>query len=152
MAESKRIADQLRRAFEGPAWHGPSLKALLADVTAIKAAERPIPHAHSIWEVVLHVSAWETIALRRLQGGALEDPPAEVDWPPVDEVSEKSWQRTLDGLERSNVALREAIELIDDARLNDIVPVKNYSVYYMLHGVIQHDLYHGGQIAILRKA
>jgi len=152
MAESKRIADQLRRAFEGPAWHGPSLKALLADVTAEKAATRPIPGGHSIWEIVLHVTAWETIALRRLQGGAFEDPPGEVDWPPVDEVSEKSWQRTLDGLERSNVALREAIELIDDARLNDIVPVKNYSVYYMLHGVIQHDLYHGGQIAILRKA
>jgi hypothetical protein len=65
--ETDRIAGQLHGAYRGPAWHGPSLKAILSDVTAERAALRPIGNAHSIWEIVLHITAWMRIARERLE-------------------------------------------------------------------------------------
>ena len=152
MSESTRIGDQLRRSFEGGAWHGPAVQEVLAGVTAAKAAERPIPGGHSIWEIVLHITTWEDVVRLRLEGDHFDNPPDEIDWPPVaDGGGEDAWRAALDGLKRANLALRDAISRIDDARLEEIIPRKNYSVYYMLHGVIQHNLYHAGQIAILKK-
>jgi uncharacterized damage-inducible protein DinB len=151
MNEIQRIEDQLRRAFEGHAWHGPAVRELLADVTADKAAARPLSDAHSIWEIVLHIATWEEVARRRLQGETVADLPSEQDWPPVRDTSEAAWRQTLDGLKRGHRALRESIARSDEARLAEMVPGKEHSVYYLLHGIIQHDLYHAGQIAVLKK-
>lgn len=151
MSEVKKIRGQLRRAFEGEAWHGPSVKELLAGVTAEQAAAKPLPKAHSIWELALHISAWEKIVHRRLAGEIVEAT-AEDDWPPVRDTSEEAWDRTLQEIEQAHLALREAVAQLDEARLEEIAPGTNYSVYFMLHGVIQHDLYHAGQIALLKRA
>ena len=66
MRETERIADQLKRAHEGGAWHGPAIDELLRGVTAGQAAARPFEGAHSIWELVAHAEAWERAILRRL--------------------------------------------------------------------------------------
>jgi uncharacterized damage-inducible protein DinB len=152
MSEIQRIEDQLRRAFEGHAWHGPAVRELLGDVTAAKAAARPLPDAHSIWEIVLHIATWEGVVRRRLQGEAVADLPPEQDWPPVQETTEAAWHKAMDDLDRGHRALREAIARSGEGRLAELVPGKKHSVYHMLHGVIQHDLYHAGQIAVLKKA
>jgi uncharacterized damage-inducible protein DinB len=152
MSEIQRIEDQLRRAFEGHAWHGPAVRELLADVTAAKAAARPLPDAHSIWEIVLHIATWEEVVRRRLQGEAVADLPPAQDWPLVGDTSEAAWHKAMDDLERVHHTLIEAIAQSGDVRLAEMVPGKEHSVYHMLHGVIQHDLYHAGQIAILKKA
>ncbi len=152
MNETHRINSQLKRANQGPAWHGPSLRELLDDVTADQAAAHPIPGAHSIWELVNHIIAWEQISKQRLEGDAMKNPPDEVNFPPVNDTSESAWQKTLEQLAASNQSLRDAVKLFDDNRLDDLVPEANYSNYFMLHGVIQHDLYHAGQIALLKKA
>jgi uncharacterized damage-inducible protein DinB len=152
MTETYRINSQLKRAQEGQAWHGPSLRELLDGVTAQQAAARPIPNAHSIWELVNHVIAWEQIALRRLNGEALAEIPDDMNFPPVKDTGEEVWQATLTALAASNRALRDGIKQIDDAKLEATVPEAPYSYYVLLHGVIQHDLYHAGQIALLKKA
>jgi len=152
MNETHRINSQLKRAYQGEAWHGPCLRELLDGVTAEQAAARPIAGAHSIWELVNHIIAWEQISKRRLEGDAMKNPPDEVNFPPVNDTSESAWQRTLEQLAASNQALRDAVKQIDDNRLDDLVPEAGYSNYFMLHGVIQHDLYHAGQIALLKKA
>jgi uncharacterized damage-inducible protein DinB len=152
MSEIQRIEDQLRRAFEGDAWHGPAVRELLGDVTATKAAARPLSEAHNIWEIVLHIATWEAVVRRRLQGEAVADLPPEQDWPPVQETTEAAWHKAMDDLYRGHRALREAIARSGERRLAEIVPGKEHSVYHMLHGVIQHDLYHAGQIAVLKKA
>jgi hypothetical protein len=87
---------------------------------------------------------------RRLEGEAvaLSD---EDDWPPVHDTSEAAWQNALAALENGHENLRQTIRRLADTRLGDVVPGKNYSVYFMLHGLIQHDLYHAGQIALLKK-
>jgi uncharacterized damage-inducible protein DinB len=152
MTETHRINSQLKRAQEGQAWHGPSLRELLDGVTAEQAAAKLIPNAHSIWELVNHIIAWEQIARRRLEGEGVIEIPDEVNFPPVNDASEAAWQSTLRSLEASHHSLRESIKKIDDAKLEEIAPGTSYSIYFLLHGVIQHDLYHAGQIALLKKA
>ena len=155
MTEVDRIRDQFRRAFEGEAWHGPSVLALLEGVTAEQAAAHPIPGAHSIWDLTLHIAAWERACLRRLQGdpAQLSD---EEDWRPVNDTSEAAWENTKEYLIDTHRQLLEAIAALDEARLNEPIITSSstsYStVYVTLHGGVQHDLYHAGQIAMLKKA
>ena len=151
MSEIDRIADQLRRAYEGEAWHGPSLREILAGITVEQAARRPLPQAHTIWELVLHIAAWESIVRRRLGGEAVEATP-EQDWPPVRDTGDAAWKTALDDLDRGHHQLRQAIAALSDDRLRQKVVGQKYSTYGMLHGLIQHDLYHAGQIALLKKA
>ena len=155
MTEVERILDQSRRAFDGEAWHGPSVSATLKKVTAKQAAARPIASAHSIWELVLHIGAWEQACTRRLLGdpAQLTD---EEDWPAVTDTSEAAWQRTKNELTESHQRLLEAIAAVDESRLDQRINSdpgsESSSMYVTLHGVIQHNLYHIGQIAILKKA
>jgi len=152
MSEATRIEDQLRRAFEGEAWHGPSVWEILDGVSAGQAARRPIERAHTIWEIVLHMAVWESVVRRRLAGEIIDDLPPREDWPEVSDRSKSAWEKALADLRRGHQQLREAISRLPDNRLEEIVPGKNYSVYVMVHGVVQHDLYHAGQIALLAKA
>jgi uncharacterized damage-inducible protein DinB len=152
MSEIKRILDQMDRAFAGEAWHGPSVNELLAGITAGNAAARPVRGAHSIWELVNHIAAWKTIVQHRASGEAVKDVTAEQDWPPPFEVSEAAWTRALEDLKASHTRLRGVVERLDDDQLRQKAPGEEYSVYFMVHGLIQHDLYHAGQIAVLKKA
>jgi uncharacterized damage-inducible protein DinB len=154
MCEAARIADQLRRAFDGDAWHGGSLFEILDGVTAARAAERPIAGAHTIWELVLHIAAWDGAVLRRLRGVAVTLSDAE-NFPPVTDTSDAAWRKTRAEVRRVHEELVSAVASLTDSRLDEIVPGKkgaHYTFYYMLHGVVQHELYHAGQIAILKKA
>jgi uncharacterized damage-inducible protein DinB len=153
-SESSKIADQLRRAFDGDAWHGDSVLEILNGVTAAQAAARPIVHAHSIWELVLHIAAWDGAVLRRLGGKAVELTDEE-NFPPVKDTSAAAWRTALDEVRRIHTELLSAVSALPDSRLGEMVPGKqgaHYTFYYMLHGVVQHELYHAGQIALLKKA
>lgn len=153
--EVERIRDQFRRAFDGDAWHGPSVLQLLNNVSAAQAAAHPIPGAHSIWELTLHIAAWEGACKRRLAGDPAQLSDAE-DWQPVSDTSEAAWVRTKQTVIENHRELLDAIARLDEGRLNEpIVKDPNTpfaSVYVTLHGVVQHDLYHAGQIAMLKKA
>jgi uncharacterized damage-inducible protein DinB len=151
MSEIQRILDQLGRAFEGDAWHGPPVLKLLEGVSAKQAAAKPVGVAHSIWEIVLHMMTWQDVVRRRLGGEGIGDLPPELDWPQVPNPTETAWRQAVEDLTQSKQKLREVISQLGDNRLGDQVAGKNYSVYVMLHGVIQHNLYHAGQIAILKK-
>lgn len=151
MSEASRIADQLRRAFDGSAWHGPALLELLADVDAAAAGSRPISNVHSIWELVLHTAVWDTAARRRL-GGEKWQPSGLQNFPRVPRPTEAAWRRAVSQLRRTHDQLVKTVAVLPDSRLNERVPGKRYNFYFMLHGVVQHELYHAGQIAILKKA
>jgi uncharacterized damage-inducible protein DinB len=124
---------------------------LLADVTAAEAAARPLARAHSIWELALHIAAWENAARRRLTGDRAELPTAE-DWPALLETGEAAWQEALQFLKTNHQELRAEIARLTDAELRKPILEGMSSIYGTLHGVIQHDLYHAGQIALLKKA
>jgi uncharacterized damage-inducible protein DinB len=152
MRETERIADQLKRAHEGGAWHGPALDELLKGVTAEQAAKRPFEGTHSIFELVAHVEAWERAILRRLGGDPAQIYNTEEDWSPFDGGGEEAWAAARRKLTETYVALREAVLKLDDEQLDEPILPNMSTRYVSLHGAIQHTLYHAGQIALVRKA
>ena len=152
--EASLIADQLRNAFAGEAWHGPAVLELLADVDAATAAAHPLPDVHSIWELVLHIAAWDEAVNRRIvlgkHGKALQLNDAE-NFPPVTDKSPAAWKETIARTKKKHQELLKTVAGLSDARLRERVPGKPYDVGFMLQGVAQHELYHAGQIAILKK-
>jgi uncharacterized damage-inducible protein DinB len=151
MTEAARIADQLRRAFEGDAWHGPALLELLADVDASTAAAHPLPDAHSVWELVLHIAAWDDAVNRRIVFGKAVQLNDAENFPPVKDKSRTAWKKAVAHLRKTHAKLIKTVAALPDRRLHERVPGKKYDIYFMLHGVAQHELYHAGQIAILKK-
>ncbi len=151
-AEVNRLEEQLRRALEGEAWHGPSVLELLAGVSAEQAAGHPIAGAHSIWELVLHLGSDYDLVLRRLAGDVHPLTAAE-DWPACPASTEENWQQTVRELRRLNEKLRRAVREFPDERLDDpLVPGSHDTAYMQFIGVTQHNLYHAGQIALLKRA
>jgi uncharacterized damage-inducible protein DinB len=150
-SEPVRIADQLRRAFDGNAWHGPAVLELLADVDAATAAAKPQADVHSIWELVLHIAAWDGAALVRLSGEKCQ-PTGAANFPHVSHPTPAAWRKAVAEMTRTHRALVKTVAALPDSRLGDRVPGKRYDFYHMLQGMAQHELYHAGQIAILKKA
>ena len=150
MTELERISDQLQRAYTGDAWHGPSVLEALEGVSAEIAARRPIPSAHTIWELTHHIGAWADIPRRRIAGEAFEIT-QEINFPPVIETTAAAWQQSLDRLSESQRKLLDTIKMLDDSRLDQPVSKNGPTLYVLLHGVVQHHIYHAGQIMLLKK-
>ena len=150
-SELTRLDDQLRRALEGEAWHGPSVLEALDGVSAAQAAAHPITGVHSIWELVLHLCGTYELVLRRLGGEGRQLSAAE-DWPAVPEPTPENWRDAIGALKKLNDDLRQAVRNFPEARLDErLVPEPPYTAYTQFIGVTQHDLYHAGQIALLKK-
>ena len=151
MTEIERIADQLERGFDGDAWHGDPLLKILEGVTAKQAAAAPVKNAHSIWEIVNHIRAWRSAVEARLNGQVRELAGA-ADWPPVGDTSDTAWRDTIRDLCQRHQSFMKAVRAFPESKLNENAPNRDHSYYVMLQGMVQHDLYHAGQIAILKKA
>ncbi len=148
MRSIERLLDQLNRAYGGEAWHGPALRQLLEDVSEADAKARPVAGAHSIIEIVTHVRATMDMVSERLAGTPRELT-TEEDWP---DVTRTSWPAAIEELDRAESRVCDAVARLTPADLDRIVVGKDYTTYVMVHGVIQHNLYHAGQIAMLKKA
>jgi hypothetical protein len=152
ITEVNRLEEQLRRALEGEAWHGPSVLESLAGVSALQAASHPIAGAHSIWELVLHLSSDYDLVLRRLAGDGRPLTAGE-DWPACPAPTGENWQQTVQELKLLNKKLRQAMRDFPVERLDDpLVPEVPHTAYTQFIGVTQHNLYHAGQIALLKRA
>jgi uncharacterized damage-inducible protein DinB len=151
MSQVEFIADQLRAAFDGDAWHGPALMEILDGVDAATAAAHPIPAAHSIWELVLHLATWERVIVRRIEGEEFM-PSDEENFPQVRQATDSAWREAVKTLQKTHAELIQLVSAMKETQLNDRVPGKDYDLRFMLTGAIQHAAYHGGQIALLKKA
>ena len=151
-SEAGGIADQLRRAFDRSAWHGPAVLELLADVDAATAAARPITDVHSIWELLLHIAVWDKAGMVRLTGKKWQ-PTGLDNFPEVPaKPTEAAWRKAVTTAKRTHEKLVKTVAGLPESRLRERVPGKRYDFYHMLHGIAQHELYHAGQIALLKKA
>jgi hypothetical protein len=150
MSDIARIVDELERIYGGDAWHGPSLRETLKGVTAAQAAARPIADAHSIWEILRHIAGWNDVVSRRLEGYPTEEP-VEGDFPQIAGTGEAAWAEALAKLEESHRRLVGKISSLGQERLQETAAGEDYSVSFMLHGMIRHIVYHSGQIALLKK-
>jgi uncharacterized damage-inducible protein DinB len=149
--EVEHLVEEHRRALEGEAWHGPDLREVLKGVTAKRAAARPIPDAHSIWEIVLHIEAWDRVALGRLTGAPIELSDEE-NWPTVRDTSAAAWKRAVKSMEAVHSKLNRAIASVPPKRLDQsYVSDHKLPLFHLICGVLQHEIYHAGQIAVLKK-
>lgn len=150
MSEVDRILNQLQRSFEREAWHGSAVLELLDGVTAKQAAYRPAEDVHSIEELVLHMATWKRVVASRIQG-RIFDPTTEQDWPPTGSENSARFAAAVAALKDAHRELVAAAGTIADPDLERPGTPDSGTRYVLLHGVVQHDLYHAGQIAILRK-
>jgi len=157
-SESERLIDELTRAIEGDPWHGDPIARLLDQISAADAAAHPIPGAHSIWEIVCHMAAWTNEVARRLAGHTAATP-LEGDWPAASGADQAAWHRDLTRLFESHRRLAAMLQSFSDEQLLEpTTDARNRETgsgvtrYVLVHGLAQHHAYHGGQIALLRKA
>jgi len=155
--EIDRLVDQLEREHKGDAWHGSPLMAIIDGITAQQAATRAVPNGHTIWELVLHVTAWKNETRKRLSGAPAGEP-EEGDWPDAGEPTPQRWSEALTRLGRAHEQLVAAVRQLPESRLYEATndprdrPLGvGVSYYVLLHGIVQHDAYHAGQIALLKK-
>lgn len=146
--EISNLVSLLRKTFEKGAWHGPSVTETLADVKESEAAWR-LPDTHSIIELVGHMQVWRTYVIQKLSGKTLYTVPDEMNFPASD-----NWRLTLEQLNASQQALITAIENFPASDLMRQVPGTSAALdfYTLLHGIVHHDLYHTGQIMLIKKA
>lgn len=158
MREAERLAALVERVIEGDPWHGSNVLAVLTGLSAPDAAAQVVPGAHSIWELVVHMTGWTREVHARLDGAPAAEPPA-GDWPAVDEVTPAAWQAAVATLVDSHRTLAAAIRAVGDDTLD--APVVDdrdgpagtgLSRYLTLHGLVHHTTYHAGQIALLKRA
>ena len=157
MNETARIVDQLEREHARDPWHGSPLAVILEGITWEHAAAKPLPAAHSIWELVVHITGWKGEVRRRLSGAPAGEPEA-GDWPSVSQPTPEGWEEARKNLEVAHRLLVSAVKEfpeqnlyipINDAR--EVEPGAGTTYYELLHGIVQHDVYHAGQIAVLKK-
>lgn len=149
--EAARLARELETLADGDTWHGPALAELLDGVSAACAGARPVPAAHSIWELVLHVTAWTDVFRRRLEGEALEEP-AVGDFPaPPPRRPTAAWDEARRQLLESHRALASRVAAFEDAELGAAVAGRPFDRRFQVRAAIRHTVYHSGQIGLLRK-
>ncbi len=149
MATITVAADQLHAVHDGPAWHGPSLHEALEGVDATLAARRPPNGAHRIGEIVAHVSIWLDVCRCWLEGQAADVSDEENFSTPSDGAA--AWQRLLATLDARAAALEQAMRQFPAARLEAIVPNREYTFATLLSGLPFHTAYHAGQISLLKR-
>ena len=145
--EITRIARMIEKTFDKSPWYGPSITNILSEVTPAQAGHRA-GQSHSIIELVLHMTSWRTFVTHRLAGDEQFQVAEDMNFPKPGE-----WEKALEKLKESQEGLLAAIRSFPDSRLGDLVPASShkYTFYTLLHGIIQHDIYHIGQIQLIRK-
>lgn len=157
LKETELIVDRLRQTFLGSAWYGPSFMEALNDVGKTQARARPIEARHTIWEIVNHCSYWMEAVTGALHGEEMPDVVSTEDWPPMGETNQ-DWAKAQERLKKAYEELGNSIKGFNESlftrEIRGSFHGRPYTTTYrkMLHGISDHNTYHAGQIAILKKA
>lgn len=145
--ETERIVRLIEKTFDKHPWYGPSIMEVLT-MDASTAAKR-VGKGHSIIELVRHMTSWRIFAVKRLQGDDVFEVTAGMNFPDTG-----TWEEAVGNLRSSQDQLVEAARNFPESRLGELVPSKTqkYTYYTLLHGIVQHDIYHLGQISYLSKS
>jgi uncharacterized damage-inducible protein DinB len=151
--EITRIQAAFKYNWQGPMWYGGNVNATLAGIEGDVAFKQAGAGSHNIYELVAHMLCWRRFVLELLNGNVdyKVEINSETDWPHIYDRTEMSWNRLVNEMEQSQQLLVNALQNFDEAKLDEIVPGREFTWYMLLHGLIHHDIYHSGQIAILKK-
>ncbi len=144
------LIDLFERTFDGDAWHGPSVMKVLQNFPLEQMNAR-IGDGHSVIELVEHMTAWRQFAIHRLQGDKTYEVTELENFRPRENAGEEDWQKAIEALEQSQKQLLELLKDFPANELSALVDGRSYPFYVLLHGLIHHDLYHLGQIVLLKR-
>jgi uncharacterized damage-inducible protein DinB len=152
------LRQDLHQVYDGDPWHGSSITSVLKGIDADSATQRPIPGAHNIWELVLHMAVWTREVASRVRGADAKNPT--VDWPePKVSGGEAAWQTAKEDLAAAQKELERAVDALKPEDLmrwvgdqRDPALGTGLPVGTVIRGLLQHHTYHQGQIAILKRA
>lgn len=150
MKETDRIRQLFKDLFDGDPWLGVNVLSTLEGITAEKAAVKIAPGRNSIWEIVNHMTSWRRNVLRRFDGKVIPRPEHNYILP-VEITTEEAWRESIERLKESQEQWLAFLETADEDSLASIYPGNQGSYYYHMHGILQHDAYHLGQIVMLTK-
>jgi uncharacterized damage-inducible protein DinB len=148
--KTKLLIATLKSIYEGPAWHGPSIIEVLQKLDS-SVMLNATPNSHNLVEIIEHMTAWRTFALKKLEKDAEYTVSDEANFKQISTQDEATWNNALKALDESQKKLLAELEKIDDDLLKENVPGSKYTFYFLLHGIVHHDAYHLGQIILLAK-
>jgi hypothetical protein len=146
--EIARIINMINNTYNGAAWHGSSILEILGKISS-KQAFGMSSHIHRICELVQHIIAWRVFAVKKIEGDQYYELSQTDNWKTFSRQDDEAWEEILADLEKSHQQLVNALKFFSDSKLSDEVAGKSYDYYTLIHGVIHHDLYHLGEIALL---
>jgi DinB superfamily len=155
-AELAQLLTILDQAYNQTSWHGTNLRGSVRRVTASQASWRPAPNRHNIWEIVVHAAYWKYAVTRRFTGDTRGSFPLKgSNWfrrpaSPGDS-GEKAWRADVALLDQRHDALHQAVMSLSPRDLARTPPGKKVSNFAVLSGIAAHDLYHAGQIQLLKR-
>lgn len=147
------LLQMLDEAYEKKTWHGPNLRGSLRGVTAEEAAWRPTPNRHNISEIAVHAAYWKYSVRRRLLGEKRGSFPLKgSNWfaRPLT-FTQELWKHDLQLLEECHRSMREAIASLQQSKLYSKTPHSRYTNIAVIFGIANHDIYHAGQIQLLKR-
>ena len=146
------LLDIVDQAFDHRSWHGTNLRGSLRGVSASEALWKPDEDRHSIWENVLHAAYWKYVIRRRLLGetrGSFDRKGS--NWFTPEDATDAGWRRDVRLLVDTHKSMREAIAKLHDKDLPKVAPGSKETNGFLISGVAAHDLYHAGQIQLLKR-
>lgn len=150
MTERDRIKKLFRDLYSGDPWIDVTLDGTLQNIEAEKAAKKISAERNSIWQIVNHLISWRQNVLRRLEGEEIITPQNNY-FEPVNDTSEEAWHSTLAKLEDTQRQWVSFLENFDEGRFSRVYADSHTTYYELIHGILQHDAYHLGQIVLLSK-
>ncbi len=150
MKELDLMLTLLDQAYDRRSWHGTNLKGSIRGLSARAAAWRPSPRRHSIQEIVVHAAYWKYVVRRRLSGEPRGSFPLDgSNWFPRAHANETEWRADVRVLEDSHIGLRAVIAASDPRKQSRRIGSESW--LSLVSGIIAHDLYHAGQIQLLKR-
>jgi uncharacterized damage-inducible protein DinB/heme-degrading monooxygenase HmoA len=152
--ELDHFAAAFANTYEGSPWYGEPLSRILAAISFEQASARPLPGVHTIFELLGHCLAWRNFALAALRGDQIPDPAADesLNFPTGEDATPAGWDEMRRAFHENHKGLLAAMRQLDDRLLDLETPGRGYSFRFLLNGILQHDLYHFGQIRMLHAA
>ena len=152
-ARIRMLLDILDQAYDSHGWHGTTLKGALRGLSPREAVWRPGPGRHNIWELVVHAAYWKYAVARRLAGAPQAGfPRTPSNWPRLPAKPDAAaWAADVALLDLQHVLLRETVRRLPPAKLVARSPKGRWTNAEQIHGVAAHDLYHTGQIQLIKR-
>lgn len=151
MSDIRRLQQMLQTTYNGNCFHGDSIEAVIQDIDVTQAVWTPAGAAHSMWQIVLHMTGWLDVIRRRLTSATLVNLTDEENYPAPPQATHENWNAARDAFRSALNALIKAVGEFPEPRLEEKVPGRDYTFFVLLHGAIDHNLYHAGQIALLKS-